>query len=98
MQTVVQFLKDQGPHAAQDVDIIAARAALDAISRTGFGYNMDCCSDLAAPPEKTPYFHALDASAPSNTSVISLPVLQSCWLIKMGRRYFQIKTSSLLTR
>ena len=63
MQKVVGFLESQGPGASPDVDVIAARVALDAISRTGFGFNMDACNDLGAPPEETPYFSALDAGA-----------------------------------
>ena len=62
MQKVVGFLRTQGPEESRDVDLIAARVALDAISRTGFGYEMGCCEDLGAAPEATPYIAALDSS------------------------------------
>ena len=62
MQKVVAFLHVRGPEEGRDVDLIAARVALDAISRTGFGYEMGCCEDLGAPPQDTPYIAALDSS------------------------------------
>lgn len=61
MQKVVAFLHAQGPEESRDVDLIAARVALDAISRTGFGYEMGCCEDLGAASEATPYIAALDS-------------------------------------